>query len=182
MDTKRSLLIFGDSVGKKEGSQSTINNNVIKLSCDNLKARELEDYEDYENHLANLDKLAKLANLDYLSRYDAGIVDYLCEGDIKQLELEIDYGYVKLSTVEKIKEILGLNNIKINGVRSKEGIKYEKTHDILINMGLCTACASNAAEQYVKKPNTNCAKLVKKALAGEKSAFNQLDSDRNICQ
>lgn len=67
-------------------------------------------------------------------------------------------------------------------MRTKDGIKYENTYDTLITMGLCLGCASGAASHYVEKPSSRCAKLVKKSLAGDKKALEEIKTNSQICK
>lgn len=174
IDTRQGLFIFGELTGKGD---LPVSNKDAKMSCQDFSSS-----LNYETRYSNQELLKKLAKLDYMSRYDDDIVGSLCQSDFKHLEYLIDYGYIKLSTVEAIKKVIGLEDIKISGERTKDGIKYEKTYDTLITMGLCSGCASGAASQYVEKPSSRCAKLVKKALAGDKKALEELKSNSGICE
>jgi len=175
IDTRQGIFIFGEST---ENGDLPVSNKDAKMSC-----KDFSSSISYETRYSNQELLKKHAKLDYMSRYDDDIIGSLCQGgDMKHLEHLIDYGYIELSTVEAIKKALGLEDIKINGERTKEGIKYEKTYITLSDMGLCHACAAEAARQFVEQPTSNCAKLVKKAITGDKSAANKINSDSSICK
>lgn len=53
----------------------------------------------------------------------------------------------------------------------------------LVDIGLCEACADNAVNFYLKRPSSDCAKLVIQALEGNPNAIAQLtDSYPDFCQ
>ncbi len=175
IDTRQGLFILGELTEKNEPS---VTNDNAKMSCNDFNSS-----LNYETLYSNKELLKKLAKLDYLSRYDDDIIVSLCQSrDIKHLEYLIDYGYIKLSTVEAIKKVIGPEDIKISGERTKDGIKFEKTYDTLVTMGLCSACAAGVASHYVEKPSSRCAKLVKKSLAGDKKSLEEIKSNTGICE
>jgi len=51
----------------------------------------------------------------------------------------------------------------------------------LLDLGLCSACAGNAAYAYVNKPASPCAGLVRRALAGDAAALEKLKNGSDIC-
>ena len=52
----------------------------------------------------------------------------------------------------------------------------------LIDLGMCRACASNAALYYQKKPKSKCALLVKAALANDQEAIKKLLEFPDYCE
>ena len=50
-----------------------------------------------------------------------------------------------------------------------------------LQMGLCSACADNAAQYYVTQPASPCAKLAKRALEGDPTALTQLQRRPAFC-
>jgi hypothetical protein len=60
--------------------------------------------------------------------------------------------------------------------------KYEELDNRLLEMGLCSACASNVADHYLRQPDSQCAQLTKRALAGDAKALNELQQDPDYCQ
>lgn len=129
------------------------------------------------NYSDNMDRLAKLARLpdDYYTRYDEDIVGYLCKGDTKAIQSEVDAGFVKQSEVDGIKEALGLDK------RSDIGMSYGYSRQKFSDMGLCEACADNVAQYYTKKPDSKCGKLAKRALEGNPRAVDTLQSFPDYC-
>jgi hypothetical protein len=62
-------------------------------------------------------------------------------------------------------------------IRSKvpaADLRVDDVDNKLLDMGLCSACASNVAYLYVKKPGSRCAKLTARALAGSRDAITTL--------
>lgn len=60
-------------------------------------------------------------------------------------------------------------------------LKYDDLDNRLLEMGLCSACAANAASFYIKKPNSACAQLTKKALEGNPIAAEKLREFPDFC-
>lgn len=59
-----------------------------------------------------------------------------------------------------------------------------KKHDVsnrLADIGIGLAIADNAAEYYIKKPESKCGLLTKQVLEGNKEAFNELSSGQKYC-
>lgn len=66
--------------------------------------------------------------------------------------------------------------------RSPAGRNYEYAYIKLINeVGLSSAGSSNAASFYAYKPNSECGKLAKRALAGDRIAIKKLEKEDNTC-
>ena len=51
----------------------------------------------------------------------------------------------------------------------------------LLEMGLCSACASNAAELYLKRPGSRCTRLTKRALEGDPDATKTIQGFPDYC-
>ena len=64
---------------------------------------------------------------------------------------------------------------------SPASLKYEDLDNKLLEMGLCNACASSTASLTIKKPNSRCAKLTRKALAGDAAAIAKLNALPDYC-
>lgn len=113
----------------------------------------------------------------YFNRNHEAVISLLCEADNTGVEKMIDTGYVRRSEVEGMKEVLGLDK------RSPAGRNYEYAYIKLINeVGLSTAGSSNAAHFYAYKPNSECGKLTKRALAGEGIAISKPKKEDNTCR
>ena len=50
-----------------------------------------------------------------------------------------------------------------------------------LDMGLCSACASNVTAFYVRKPSSQCGRLAKQALEGNPAAADKLKEDPSYC-
>ena len=69
-------------------------------------------------------------------------------------------------------------------IRSKVPAAELRIDDVdnkLLDMGLCSACASNVAYLYVKQPTSRCAKLTARALAGNPEAVKTLKDFPDYC-
>ena len=51
----------------------------------------------------------------------------------------------------------------------------------LLDMGLCSACASNVTAFYVRKPTSACGRLARQALEGNPAAADKLREDPSYC-
>ncbi|MFZ1964144.1 MAG: hypothetical protein WAU78_11890 [Roseiarcus sp.] len=61
-------------------------------------------------------------------------------------------------------------------------LKINDVDDSLLKLGLCSACANNAAFLYVTTPESRCARVVKEALEGNPDAVKALNSgDNDLC-
>ena len=135
------------------------------------------DYGTNENYHSNMEILAKQARLpdDYYNRYHQDVVNYICEGDEDIIENTIDYGYVKRSEVESIRENLGLNK------RSKFGESYEYSRIKFLDMNLSNAFSDNVANYYTLMPNSQCGQLSKSAIEGNPRSIAKLQSYPEYC-
>ena len=69
-------------------------------------------------------------------------------------------------------------------IRSKVSPQNLRQNDVelkLLDIGMCNACADNAAAFYVKMPASRCAKLVRQALEGDPAAVKKLKSTPDYC-
>ena len=155
---------------------------VVTLSHAALECKDIErsNYDAPEN-MQTLAVEARLID-GYASRHHETIVWKLCgyheedENTEKYVEKMIDEGYVRRSEVEGIKEVLGIDK------RSPAGRNYEYSYIKLINdIELSSAGASHAASFYAYKPNSECGKLAKRALAGDRIAIKKLETEDSIC-
>ena len=72
----------------------------------------------------------------------------------------------------------------VDVVRSKNSaaaLRYDDLDNRLLDMGLCSACASTAANAYLYKPQSHCAKAVRLALEGNPTATKAL-IEGNACE
>lgn len=73
---------------------------------------------------------------------------------------------------------------EVDVIRSKVPpalLRYDDLDNKLLSMGMCSACASNAADTYLKRPNSPCGRTVRSALEGSPVATKAL-TDGNACQ
>ena len=146
------------------------------LNCKDVKY----DSDNYHENMAALAIDARLIDGadGYFSRYHETVVSQLCghSDDDGYVEKMIDMGYVRRSEVEGIKETLKLDK------RSLVGRNYEYAYIKFINeIGLSTASSSNAASFYADKPNSECGKITKRALTGDREALKKLEEEDSMC-
>jgi hypothetical protein len=97
------------------------------------------------------------------------------------------------------KEVLRLQNCKIGkkfgefgdvelyaivldrSKNSAEDLQYNDVDNSLLRIGMCSACASNAALYYLRKPQSQCGLLVKSALEGNPQAQQALNENPDYC-
>jgi hypothetical protein len=110
------------------------------------------------------------------------------------------YCYPRFITIGgKLTEALQLQNCRIGGKtfeyeddtgysvdldRSKNSqadLKYNDLTNTLLTMGLCNACAGNAAQYYLQKPSSECGLLVKSALEGDSTSKARLVEFPDYC-
>ena len=60
-------------------------------------------------------------------------------------------------------------------------LRIDDVDNKLLDMGLCSACASNVAFLYVKQPASRCAKLTARALVGNAEAVKTLKDFSDYC-
>jgi hypothetical protein len=69
-------------------------------------------------------------------------------------------------------------------IRSKVPPSVLRQNDVelkLLDLGMCNACADNAAAFYVKMPASRCAKLVRQVLEGDPTAIKKLKDTPDYC-
>jgi hypothetical protein len=60
-------------------------------------------------------------------------------------------------------------------------LKYDDLDNALLALGMCNACADNAADLYLKHPESRCGTTVAAALAGDKQAIAELQASPDYC-
>ncbi|MCI4680595.1 hypothetical protein K9U39_18015 [Rhodoblastus acidophilus] len=73
---------------------------------------------------------------------------------------------------------------RVDVLRSKVSPRELRVDDVdnrLLEMGLCSACAGNAAHYYVEMPNSKCGRLVKATLEGNPAALRTLKDGPGYC-
>ena len=69
-------------------------------------------------------------------------------------------------------------------VRSKipaPALRFDDLDNRFLQLGLCSACASNVAEWYIEQPESRCSKLARAALEGNPDATRQLQEFPDYC-
>lgn len=159
-------------VGVGIGLSMAVTFSHAALSCKDVKYGN-------QNYHENMEALAIEARLrdSYFSRYHEGVVSKLCNyNNDEDIEDLIDRGYVRRSEVEGIKEVLKLDK------RSPAGRKFEyASYKLNFDIGLSNADTGNIADYYAYKPNSECGKLAKSALAGDKVAIKKIKTIPYYC-
>ncbi len=65
---------------------------------------------------------------------------------------------------------------------SSSALRSHYVSNRLVSLGIGIAPAENAAEYYIKRPNSQCGKLVKQVLEGNPGAFNTLEQSPKYCK
>ena len=60
-------------------------------------------------------------------------------------------------------------------------LRYDDLDNRLLDMGLCNACASSAADTYIRRPRSKCGRIVGAALEGNPEAAKALKDD-DVCR
>jgi hypothetical protein len=133
---------------------------------------------DNPNYSDNMEALAKKASLPggYYTRYHEDLVKALCQGDLKEVNSLIDNGDVSAHDTTRIKQAL-----TETPPRTDAGRSYGYSKQKFIAMGLCMACADNAAQWYVQRPTSRCGMLAKHALEGDPDAVKELQTFPSYC-
>jgi hypothetical protein len=64
---------------------------------------------------------------------------------------------------------------------SAAALMYDDLDNALLALGMCSACAGNAADIYMKQPDSPCASTVANAIAGDKEAIAELQTNPTYC-
>lgn len=112
---------------------------------------------------------------DNFNRYHESAVDLLCKGQFASAVELADNGYLLLSEVISISEVLGLE------WRSDSGQSFGYSKERFVQMGLGLAPADNVARFYVEKPDSECGRLAKRAIEGNPRAVELLLSNPPYC-
>lgn len=134
------------------------------LACDDLQGN---IYQNGKN-----EELQRQAKLSEWNRYHDYIISGLCGEDMRDLNDMVDQGYLSLSDVQAVAAVLGKNYNPPS--RTKNGKLYQQIREGLLKQNLCSACASNLADEYVNRPGGRVKQLIDKALVGNQSALHEL--------
>jgi hypothetical protein len=64
---------------------------------------------------------------------------------------------------------------------SASALRYDDLDNRLLEIGMCSACAGNAADIYIKHPSSKCGKVVKRALEGDTDSQAALTANPDYC-
>jgi len=143
----------------------------IGASAGGLTCKDVDGKNKYYH--SNMDKLASLAKLNGWYRNTEGFVFSLCMNDIKSADREVLFGGIQADEAGRVAKVLSINYQAPE--RSHSDILYEIANRKLAEY-MCSACASNAALDFVNFPNSQRGKLIKQALDGNASAIKQVTS------
>lgn len=77
----------------------------------------------------------------------------------------------------------GLHEIIVDRRRnSAAALRRDDIENQLLEFGMCSACADNAAQHYVTMPSGTCGRLVKSALEGNPQSQAELVDDPEYCR
>ncbi len=140
------------------------NTSMPSLTCEDLKGN---IYQNGKN-----EELRRQAKLTEWNRYHDYIIGGLCDGAMEDLHNMLDQGYLSLADVKAVAGVLGKEYNASS--RTGNGKLYQKIREGLLSRNLCSACASNLADEYVKQPNGHVKKLIDDALNGDQKALSEL--------
>jgi hypothetical protein len=125
-------------------------------------------------YFQNMDELARQAKLpdSTWDRNHETVVSYICSGQLEDVDQLVESRVLPAAEAERIGAVLGkVYRAKQSGAIAKD---YATVKAEFIQMGLCNACADNVAQHYLKNPDSECAGLAKRALAGDSRAIDEL--------
>lgn len=65
---------------------------------------------------------------------------------------------------------------------SAAALRADDVGNRFLELGLCSACASNVAAFYIREPNSACGRLAKQALEGNPVAVGKLRDNPGYCR
>jgi len=136
------------------------------------------------NPLAQANKLALAKQLsehvEFLDKYQSSFMFSLCNGDGPDAMALISNGYLSFDDARAISTALGYSGELPRAAAKADEMQTVKAK--LMGLGVCNACADNAAHLYVKVPSGQCAKVVVSALAGNIEAIETLNGWPAYCK
>ena len=171
---------------KSKSAYDNAKNEISKAFAKKPEKTEINRCKGYnpngEEHGKQMDKLALDAGYKdaYADKYFTSFVSELCTGEIDDAKEYVSSGYVPIRTAQFTAKHF---NISIQFAEpSAKALKLEETRYSLVGLGICQACAGNAAMHAVIKPNSECGVLVKSALSGNQSAIDKIDELPTFCE
>lgn len=136
---------------------------------------------DSQAHGESMAKLATDASYDNgADRYFSAFVSELCTGTIQDAKQYVSSAQIPIKSAQFASQYFG---IKVEFEEpSGQSKQIENTRQELTNLGICQACAGNAAMYGVMKPNSECGNLVRNALSGDKNAIRKIEEFPAFCE
>ncbi len=136
---------------------------------------------DGQEHGASMDKLAVDAKYENgADRYFSDFVNVLCTGTLEDAKIFVSSAQIPKDSAQYTAQYLGVSvQFEEPSEQSKQIVK---TRYALTSLGICQACAGNAAMHAVMKPSSECGILVKSALSGNQSAIDKIDELPTFCE
>lgn len=135
-----------------------------------------------KDHFEKMEALVKKSNYSTGStnKYFEAFVNELCTGKIDDAAQYVSSGDISKIDAESIAKSLGLNfQFK---EPSQEAVAFQKAKNKLVDLGSCMACAGNAATYLIQKPESQCGKLVARAIAGDEVAITEVNKFPDYCE
>jgi hypothetical protein len=79
------------------------------------------------------------------------------------------------------RQLRALNSPAIRSKIPLALLRHDDLDNKFLEMGLCSACADNVAQYYIKQPNSQCATLARAALEGNPEALQTLRDTPPYC-
>lgn len=136
---------------------------------------------DSQAHGESMEKLATDASYENgADRYFSAFVSELCTGTVEDAKQYVSNAKIPIKSAKFAAQYFGIKvEFEEPSAQSKQ---IENTRQELTSLGICQACAGNAAMYSVMKPNSECGSLVKNALNGDKNAIRRIDEFPAFCE
>lgn len=136
---------------------------------------------DSQTHGDSLEKLAVAANYkNGADKYFSAFISEICAGTLEDAKQYVSGAQIPIKSAQFIAQYFDIKvEFEEPSAQSKE---IEETRVKLVNLGICQACAGNAAMYAVLKPNSECGNLVNNALSGDGNAVRKIEEFPAICE
>lgn len=134
-----------------------------------------------QSHGESMERLATDASYENgADRYFSAFVSELCSGTVEDAKRYVSSAHIPIKSAQFVSQYFG---VKVEFEEpSTQAKQIENTRQGLTSLGICQACAGNAAMYGVMKPNSECGNLVKNALSGDKNAIRIIDEFPAFCE
>lgn len=136
---------------------------------------------DTEMHGELMEKLATDAGYENgADKYFSAFVSELCKGTLNTAKQYVSNAEIPVKSAQFVTKYFGINiEFEMPSLQSKQ---IQDVRQELTNLGICQACAGNAAMYGVIEPNSECGSLVKNALNDDKDAIRKLEEFPAFCK